>query len=578
MAASVVEVPDVVHPPTTDVVVPMAVQLGFATALPNGGPVVPWTIVLVPDRLPDAAMSVIASGVQLTGMLFIKKNTCDCAGSSLHSSMEASAPALNPVPVTATTSPPASPLHTGAAGLVLVQVTPAEVLVSLRVVAAYALVTLPTTSAAPAIDDSTPNAASNLEIRLTRFTSPPIALRIPSQQWAHAPPRDGTPPLALTIRLGGVAKHHHDWVYRKGPKPRVQAWKVASVAGCSPCVPTSTAQYKTLSWFGVRGVRVLKHVALSFISVGLLLLSFVAYQLWGTALYEHNAQNQLRHELAGKLHAPPTTTTPPPPTPGATTTTASPADLVNQVAPSTPDPAVGTPIGLLSIPRLGMQGVAIVEGTAEAQLQQGPGHYVGTPLPGQAGNAAIAGHRTTYGAPFYDLNTLEPGDSISITTAQGFFEYQVVTSHVVLPSNVTVLAQTSLPELTLTTCNPRYSAAQRLVVVAILKTSVTSASFPTTTTLAGTSTTGPSSATTAPSSLAGGGEGGGLGGVSTRGEVAEAGLWGALTVISAILGLIGWRRGRRPWSLVVLSMGVPLTVAALLVCYQHISLALPQSF
>ncbi len=120
------------------------------------------------------------------------------------------------------------------------------------------------------------------------------------------------------------------------------------------------------------------------------------------------------------------------------------------------------------------------------------------------------------------------------------------------------------------------------MVVATLKTSITSASFPTTTTLAGTSTSGPSPATTTPV-LAGGAEGGGLqggglGGVSTRGEVGEAGLWGALTIVSAVLGIIGWRRGRRPWSWVVLSMGVPLTVAALLVCYQHISLALPQSF
>ena len=325
----------------------------------------------------------------------------------------------------------------------------------------------------------------------------------------------------------------------------------------------------------------LKRVALTLIAVGLLCLSFVAYQLWGTALYEHNAQNQLRHELAGKLHSPvTTTTTPTPATPGQTTTTGSPASLVNRVAPPAPDPKVGTPIGLLSIPRLGMQGVAIVEGTDEAQLQQGPGHYVGTPMPGEAGNSAIAGHRTTYGAPFYDLNTLQPGDPIYIQTAQGLFDYQVVTSHVVLPSNVTVLAQTSIPQLTLTTCNPRYSASTRLVVVATLKTSITSASFPTTTTLPGSSSSS-TPATTTPV-LAGGAEGtgglGGLGGVSTRGEVGAAALWGALTVISAVLGIIGWRRGRRPWSWVVLSMGVPLTVAALLVCYQHISLALPQSF
>jgi len=318
---------------------------------------------------------------------------------------------------------------------------------------------------------------------------------------------------------------------------------------------------------------VVKRVAGSFVSTGMLLLSFVAYQLWGTALYEHNAQAHLRQELAGKLHPPPTTV-PTTTVPGATTT--APTPVVDQVAPTTKDPPVGTPIGLLTIPRIGMSNAAIVEGTDENQLQQGPGHYVGTALPGQAGNAAIAGHRTTYGAPFYDLNELQAGDPITIQTSQGIFKYQVVMSHVVLPNNVTVLDSSPGPELTLTTCNPRYSAAQRLVVLATLKTSITSASFPTTTTPSSPTTTGPSSSTTTPLSLAG--EGGGLSGVSTRGEVYQAVLWGALTLLAAILGVIGWRRGRRPWSWVVLGMGVPLTVGGLLVCFQHISLALPQSF
>jgi sortase A len=323
---------------------------------------------------------------------------------------------------------------------------------------------------------------------------------------------------------------------------------------------------------------VVKRVAATFVTTGLLLLSFVAYQLWGTALYEHNAQARLRQELAGKLHTPSTTTTAPTTTtPGVPTTPPVPTTLGNQVAPTTPDPPVNTPIGLLSIPRIGMSDAAIVEGTAEGQLQQGPGHYVGTSLPGQAGNAAIAGHRTTYGAPFYNLNELQPGDPITIQTGQGIFQYQVVMSHVVSPSNVTVLDSSPGPELTLTTCNPRYSAATRLVVVATLKTSITSASFPNATTTSNPTRTSPPPATL-PKTLAGGDEGGGLSGVSTRGEVYEAILWGALTLAAAILGLIGWRRGRRPWSWVVFGMGLPLTVAGLLLCFQHISLALPQSF
>ncbi len=136
------------------------------------------------------------------------------------------------------------------------------------------------------------------------------------------------------------------------------------------------------------------------------------------------------------------------------------------MAPNAPAPKVGSPIGLLTIPRIGMNAVAIVEGTDENQLQEGPGHYVGTPLPGEAGNAAIAGHRTTYGAPFYNLNELQAGDPITVQTSQGTFTYHVVTSHVVLPSNTAVLDASTSPELTLTTCNPRYSVGPRLVVLA----------------------------------------------------------------------------------------------------------------
>jgi len=324
----------------------------------------------------------------------------------------------------------------------------------------------------------------------------------------------------------------------------------------------------------------LKRVALTFVTIGVLLLSFVAYQLWGTALYEHHAQDQLRHELQQRLGATTTTSSSSiPSSPGTTSPTTTAPASAPSVAPTTPDPKVGTPIGLLTIPRIGMNGAAIVEGTDENQLQQGPGHYQGTPLPGQGGNAAIAGHRTTYGAPFYNLNELQPGDPIMIQTSQGTFTYHVVMSHVVSPLNTAVLDASTGPELTLTTCNPRYSAATRLVVLATL-TAAALTTPPTVPTSAPTSSPSTTPATI-PKSLGGGvgeGGGGGLSGVSTRGQVELAILWGALTLVAAVLGLVAWRRGRRPWSWVVLAMGAPLTVAGLLVCYQHISLALPQSF
>ena len=116
--------------------------------------------------------------------------------------------------------------------------------------------------------------------------------------------------------------------------------------------------------------------------------------------------------------------------------------------------------------------MVVVSGTGTAQLEQGPGHYPGTPLPGEAGNVAIAGHRTTYLHPFYDLNELVPGDDILLTTVQGVFLYQMTSSQVVSPTDVSVVAATLTPQLTLTTCNPRYSASTRLVVHAALVASV----------------------------------------------------------------------------------------------------------
>ncbi len=118
----------------------------------------------------------------------------------------------------------------------------------------------------------------------------------------------------------------------------------------------------------------------------------------------------------------------------------------------------------------------VIEGTGADQLRSGPGHYPGTPLPGESGNVAIAGHRTTYLHPFYNLNELVPGDDIDVLTVQGYFVYRVFSSQAVAPTDVSVTDATVLPTLTLTTCNPRYSATQRLVVQARLTSDVLSGS------------------------------------------------------------------------------------------------------
>ena len=204
---------------------------------------------------------------------------------------------------------------------------------------------------------------------------------------------------------------------------------------------------------------------------GILVVLFIPYLLWGTGLITARAQQSLRQQfvVTQRLHHETTPLHPP----AASTTQPT-------VAPPIAAPAPGGAVGILSIPKISLS-MVIVEGTDAEQLRSGPGHYPGTPLPGEAGNVAIAGHRTTYLHPFYNLNELVPGDSINILTVQGLFVYHVVSSQAVDPTDVAVVAPTPTPMLTLTTCNPRYSASQRLVVKATLAADVltgTTASTP----------------------------------------------------------------------------------------------------
>ncbi len=203
---------------------------------------------------------------------------------------------------------------------------------------------------------------------------------------------------------------------------------------------------------------------------GILVLLFIPYLLWGTGLITAQAQSDLRQEFLAtqRLHHRSAVVTPP------RTPTSPPT-----IAPTVAAPGAGDPVGILSIPKISLS-MMVVEGTDAQQLRAGPGHYPGTPLPGEAGNAAVAGHRTTYLHPFYNLDALAPGDAIDVLTGQGWFVYKVTGSQVVAPTDVAVVAPTATPMLTLTTCNPRYSASQRLVVQAALVADVlTGTSTPT---------------------------------------------------------------------------------------------------
>jgi LPXTG-site transpeptidase (sortase) family protein len=115
------------------------------------------------------------------------------------------------------------------------------------------------------------------------------------------------------------------------------------------------------------------------------------------------------------------------------------------------------------IPAIGLDGF-VLEGVESAQLDLAVGHYPETPLPGEKGNAGLAGHRTMYGHPFRRLDELKPGDRIETWTTAKHAVYTVVKTERVDPGNVGVIAPADGYRITLTTCNPVGSARERLVV------------------------------------------------------------------------------------------------------------------
>jgi sortase A len=211
--------------------------------------------------------------------------------------------------------------------------------------------------------------------------------------------------------------------------------------------------------------RAIREVGLAFITLGVIILLFVAYQLWGTGIAERHSQAALKRGFNAVVAAHHATENP---TVGGS---GGGGGSGAAARPSTADasPAPDGALDHLVIPKIGLNAF-VVEGVSDADLRRGPGHYPQTVLPGQNGNSAIAGHRTTYGAPFYSINELKTGDSISLTdTAGRTFVYKVSQSPLVVsPSDVSVLTNTPYPQLTLTTCNPRFSASSRLVVLARL--------------------------------------------------------------------------------------------------------------
>jgi sortase A len=227
------------------------------------------------------------------------------------------------------------------------------------------------------------------------------------------------------------------------------------------------------------------------ITLGLLILLFVGYQLWGTQVFTARAQNKLESQfetLIGTLRSTnDSTTTTEPRTPTTTgKTPARPTTTTTAPALQLPPIAEGDPLGRIRIPAAGVDKY-FVQGTERDDLTKGPGHYPSTPIPGQVGNAAIAGHRTTYGAPFYNIDRVrartadQPGDYIVTDTLVGTHVFEVIEQRIVKPSDTWVAGPMTLSEnqlaradlkldpnksyLTLTSCNPRYSARERIVIL-----------------------------------------------------------------------------------------------------------------
>jgi len=217
-------------------------------------------------------------------------------------------------------------------------------------------------------------------------------------------------------------------------------------------------------------VRIGRAAGWTLVWLGALTLGFVAHQLWITSWYAQQNQHELAQERVAQwaetsiteVAVQPADTGEPNEDPGDTP---PPVYLKVESAPE-----LHAAFALIRIPSIGRlaDGWNVVEGVTRADLKTGTGHMPDTALPGQPGNAVISGHRTTYGQPFHELDQLQPGDLIEVETALGTHVYAVRETLVVAPTELSVTEPKPGAWLTLTTCHPKFSARQRLVVVAEL--------------------------------------------------------------------------------------------------------------
>jgi sortase A len=182
------------------------------------------------------------------------------------------------------------------------------------------------------------------------------------------------------------------------------------------------------------------------ITAGLIVLLFVTYELWGTGRYTQDQQDKLGRDLLKAWQATQVT-----------------RERVR----------LGSGMAMIRVPRFGSDWrYVIVEGVDQDDLRKGPGHYPGSAMPGQVGNFVVSGHRTTYSAPFNRVGELRAGDRILVDTKTRQHVYEVTGRRIVSPTAVEVTAPVPLRPgdrpteklITLTTCHPKYSASQRMII------------------------------------------------------------------------------------------------------------------
>jgi len=205
-------------------------------------------------------------------------------------------------------------------------------------------------------------------------------------------------------------------------------------------------------------VRVVGEVMLT---VGILVLLYVVYVLWGTGIQTEQAQDQLRAEISVEWRDP------------VRPESTAPAEEVPE------EIELGDGYAILRIPRFGDDWAwVVVQGVQMSDLARGPGHYEDTADPGELGNLAIAGHRAGHGAPFADLDEIEVGDVLELETATGVWTYTVDRGpQIIAPTEIWVVdpvpgegadAEPTERRITLTTCHPRYGSSQRMYVSGVL--------------------------------------------------------------------------------------------------------------